>query len=256
MIEIAKRAALEAGEIAVSFQGKLHSIKRKGTADNFSTEADIASEKKILEVLKSAFPDHNFLSEEAGREDNGSVYTWVIDPIDGTTMYASELPFYGISIGLFKDNKPYLGVLNLPALKALYWAVLGEGAYKNDNKIKVSSQKELSDSILAIDWEWMGDREKEAKDYILPFLDKVKYAPSFGSVGFALCLVAEGKMAGYFHWAFPWDFAAGALIIEEAGGRVTDHTGKPLNWLAEDMRVLATNGLIHHQIIFLINILK
>jgi len=106
MIEVAKRASLEAGEITLARRFANHSVKRKGTVDNIATEVDKASEARILKVLKSEFPNHNYLSEETGGEDNGSDYWWVIDPIDGTGPYFSGMPTFGISIGLLRSRIP------------------------------------------------------------------------------------------------------------------------------------------------------
>src|SRR3989344_8884472 len=138
MLEVAKKAANEAGEVVLKLRDNLK-VKTKSNDSDVLTQADLASEKIILATLKSSFPKYNYLSEEVGKEDNKSEYTWVIDPIDGTLSYASGLPFFGISIGLLKNNKPFIGVINLPALKSLYWAENGKGAFLNGKRIKVSS---------------------------------------------------------------------------------------------------------------------
>src|SRR3990170_7593388 len=144
MIEVAKEAATKAGEIVVAYREGKHSVERKGTADNITTEADVASQAKILQILQASFPKYNFLSEEKeGRIDNGSEYTWVIDPLDGTGPYFSGLPTFGVSIGLLKGKKPVLGVLNFPVLGNLYWAARGKGAYRNGKRIAVSKEKRL-----------------------------------------------------------------------------------------------------------------
>lgn len=158
MIEVAKRAATEAGEITLKRRYSRYSVERKGTADNIATEVDRESEKRILEILRAEFPKHNFLSEEVGKEDNGSEYWWVIDPIDGTGPYFSGMPTFGISIGLLKNGKPHLGIINFPALNNLYWSVEEKGAFKNEQKIQVSSDTDLSKVMVGFDLGWMGER--------------------------------------------------------------------------------------------------
>lgn len=249
MIDIAKRAAIEAGEITLARRFGNYSVKRKGSADNILTEVDTASEERILNILKAKFPRHNFISEEIGEEDNGSEYWWVIDPIDGTGNYFSGLPTYGISIGLLKNGKPYLGVLNFPALKTLYWAVRGGGAFKNKHKIRVSRETELSKVMVGFDLGWMGKRTKEIKHLVLPLVDKVRYTPILGCTVAGLSYVAEGIYGAYIHWAYPWDFVAGASIIEEAGGIVTDNKGNQINWLTNNMLVFVSNGKIHNDLL-------
>lgn len=252
MIEVAKYAALEAGKILLSMQGKKLTANRKGTKDNFATEADIKSEKRILQLLKSKFPKHDFLSEEYGKIDNKSDYCWVIDPLDGTTNYFLGLPTYGVSIGLLENGIPYLGVINIPQSKSLYWTIKGSGAFKNGQKIFVNSETDLSKLMIGFELAWIGERAKEAKKIILPLIDKTRYSPILGCTVAGLSYVAEGIFGGYIHQAFPWDFVAGAAIIEEAGGLVTDYKGKPVNWLSGSMSVLASNGKIHNKILSLL----
>lgn len=252
MIEIAKKAALEAGGITLKRRFTTYSVERKGTADNIATEIDKESEKQILKVLKAKFPKHNFLSEEIGKEDNGSDYWWVIDPIDGTGSYFSGLPTYGISVGLLKDGKPILGVLNFPALNNLYWSVEGKGAFKNGKRIQVSNESELSKIMVGYDLGWMGERTEEVNKYLLPLVDKVRYTPILGCTVAGLSYVAEGIYGAYIHWAYPWDFVAGAAIIKEAGGEVTGIKGEKINWLADDMLVFASNGKVHNEILSMV----
>ncbi len=252
MIDKAKKAALAAGKIAISRRFTKHSVKRKGAAGDFSTEADIAAEKKILEILQAEFPQHNFWSEEMGKINNGSKYWWVIDPIDGTGPYFSGLPTFGISIGLLKDKEPILGVLNFPALDSMYWAVRGKGAYKNNKRIKVNKELKLEKVMVGFDFAWMGMRKKEIDSFIRPLADKVRYAPILGCTIAGLAYVAEGTYGGYIHWAYPWDFIAGAAIIKEAGGKVTNLRGQKVNWLDKNMTVVASSGLLHKKLLSLI----
>ncbi len=252
MIEIAREAAIEAGKVVLSRKGTSLSIERKGTVDDITTEADKVSERKILEILQRSFSKHNFWSEELGKVDNGSEYTWVIDPIDGTGPYFSGMPTYGISIGLLKKEQPVLGVLNFPSLDNVYWATRGEGAFKNGERIEVSGEKVLEKTMVGFDFAWIDMREKEVENLLKPLVGKVRYAPILGCTIAGLAYVAEGVYGAYLHWAYSWDYVAGVSIIEEAGGRVTDEKGNKINWLNETMTVVASNGLTHDKILSLI----
>jgi len=253
MIELVKKAAKKAGKIILNRRFSTHSVKIKGTKDNIVTEADVLSEKEILRILTKKFPNHNYLTEEFGKSNNSSEFTWVIDPLDGTGPYFSGLPTYGVSIGLLKKGKPYLGVLYFPSLNNIYWAEKGKGAFMNGKRIKVNDHSDLKDTMVGFDLGWMGKREEEVNNLVKPLVDKVRYTPILGCTIAALAYVAQGIYGGYIHWAYPWDFVAGVVIIEEADGKVTDYKGKYIDWFKKDMSVFASNGLIHDKILKLIN---
>jgi myo-inositol-1(or 4)-monophosphatase len=252
MIEIAKDAAYSAGKIILSSWGGRHSVERKGGSDNIVTEADVASERKILQILQKHFPGHNFISEEAGEIDNGSDYTWVIDPLDGTGPYFSGLPLFGVSIGLLKGQEPLLGVLDFPALGNLYWAEKGRGAFKNGRELHVSSNSQLKEVMVGFDFAWMDMRDKEVDTLIRPIVTKARYTPILGCTIAGMAYVAEGAYGGYIHWAYNWDYVAGVAILEEVGGKVTDNRGEKINWLDKTMTVVASNGLIHEKLLSLL----
>jgi len=252
MIEVAKEAAVKAGKITLSLQGKKLAIKSKEKMGDFTTEADLSSEREILRILKTSFPKHNFKSEEMGKIDNGSDYWWIIDPLDGTISYSSGMPTFGISIGLLKGGEPVLGVINLPVLDSLFWAEKGKGAYLNDKEIKVSDKKDLIESVVGFDLEHMGGRRRELQKLVEPITDKVRYTPILGCSVAGSAYVASRVYDAYLHSGYPWDFAAGAAIIEEAGGKVTDYKGKPIDWSKDWIDFFASNGHLHGQIISLI----
>lgn len=252
MIDIAREAALKAGRVVLKLRSQRLKYFIKEKPGDFTTQADISSEKIIIKTLKSKFPRHNFLSEEIGNEDNGSSFRWIIDPIDGTIPYSSGLPTFGISIGLLKNNKPFLGVINLPALGSLFWAEKGKGAFLNGKRIKVSAKDDLTETVIGFDLAHMGGRKAELKKLIAPLVDKVRYAPSLGCTVAGLSHLASGVYDGFIHSAYPWDYAAGAIIIEEAGGKITDYQGKPIDWTKDWIDFFASNGLIHRKILALI----
>src|SRR3989344_6796187 len=122
-LKVAKQAATEAGEIVKKYYQSELELHNKGHVNNFATQADLESEAKVIEILRASFPEHNIIAEESGRIDNGSEYTWAIDPIDGTIPFVDGLPFFGVSIAVLKDNKPFIGVINMVVAGELYWAM-------------------------------------------------------------------------------------------------------------------------------------
>ncbi len=249
MLEIVKEAALEAGEIALKFRKRGVGIERKADVSNIITEADTASEKVILKALKKNFPDHTILSEETGRNGRESDYCWVIDPIDGTIPYSAGLPTYGISIGLLKEGKPHLGVINLPALGELYWGEAGKGVFLNGKRILVSKKNNFEEALVGFELGWMEGRKHVLEDLIKPLALKIRYTPILGCTVAGLSYVAQGVLDGYIHKSSPWDFVAGAVLIQEAGGKITDHFGREINWFDNEFSLIASNGLIHQQIL-------
>jgi len=254
-LQVVKSACQKAGEKVLLMQNKLKSIKnKKGRIDDFVTDADIASEKIIVEAINANFPKHAILSEEDNDKDIESDYLWVIDPIDGTTIYTAGMPTVAISVGLLFKNKPILGVVNLPALNSLYWAQKGKGAYVGGKKIKVSNKKRLIHSVVGSDFKIIDARVEEFKKTNLPLFAKVRTMPMLGSAVLGTVFVAHGIYDAYIHRAHPWDFIASALIVKEAGGKITDYKGKTIqNWLQYNIDIIASNGIIHDQILSQLN---
>lgn len=253
MLKVAKRAAIQAGKLLIKLRGEKLSAQIKGDSSSIVTKADLESEKLIFQILKSSFPQHNFVSEEKGSENNNSEFTWVIDPLDGTGPYFSGMPNFGVSIGLLKGKIPIVGVINLPAIGMLAWAEKGKGAYLNGKKIKVSRQNELSKAMVGFDLAWQRQREEEIGKLLRPVAPKVRYTPILGCTVNGLVNLACGIYDAYTHWAYQWDYVAGAAIVKEAGGKLTDYQGREINWSKETMSVLASNGLLH---IKLVNLIK
>ncbi len=252
MIEVAKKAAIEAGRVALSVRLSGITAKAKGGIGNFSTEGDLLAEKKIVDIISKNFPNHGILSEESVDSRKKSKYLWVIDPIDGTIIYYSGLDMFGVSVGLFRDNKPFLGAIYFPVLKLLFWAKRGEGAYLNDKKISVSPEKLLNKSVVGFDCGY-SNRKAVIENILMPLVDNVCYTLMSGCAVFAMTNVARGFCQANIHTGLIWDFAAASIIVEEAGGRVTDYRGKPIDWTKDWIDVVASNGLIHNEIIKLIN---
>lgn len=248
-LKVAKEAALEAGKVILSFYGQDHKLMVKTDNSDFATPADLEAEKIIVRILSKNFPTHNIISEEKIRIDNKSNYTWAIDPIDGTISFASHMPFFAVSIGLLEKNQPIVGVIYHVAQKDLYWAQKGKGAYLNGKRISVSKQKELGGSVVGLGIGSIARRKDRLNDYFLPLLDKVRYVYMLGGGAVSMAFVARGWLDAFSSKAWIWDQAAGGVIIEESGGRITDRFGNPPDWSAERIELICSNRLIHDQVL-------
>lgn len=186
-LKVAKEAALEAGKIVKKYYLSELTLQSKGHYANFATRADLESEQKIIQILTKNFPDHNIIAEESGKVNKGSEYTWAIDPIDGTIPFVDGIPVFGVSIGIFKNNQPIIGVINMVATDELYWAMEGKGAFLNGEKIMVRREKDLKQSTIGLDF---GHTERVMKldIFFRPIVEKVRYVYLFGSAVSILCL--------------------------------------------------------------------
>lgn len=249
-LEVAKQAAMDAGKIICKYVGKKHQYNYKiEDQSDFATQADLESEQEIVQILTQNFPDHSIIAEERGKDGKVSEYTWIIDPLDGTISFACGMPFFAVSIGLLKNNELILGVVYHPIKNDLYWAVKGKGAYLNNKRIHVNQRDNLKIANFAMDFGHKQRRPSKMDLYILPLLKNVGYAYAVGSFVMNLMLVASGVLDGMTAQAWVWDAAGGAIIVKEAGGKVTDLEGKALDWTKDRLNVVATNGLIHEQVL-------
>ena len=248
-LKVAKQAAIEAGRILKKHFGKQHKYFLKKDPSDFATQADLESEQVIIKTITKNFPSHNIIAEERGTDNKESEYTWVIDPLDGTVTFAAGLPFFAVSIGLLKNGKPVLGVVYQVMADELYWGKIGQGAYLNGEKIKVTVTNKLEDANMGIDFGHRGTRSRKASTFIMPLMNKVRYLYELGSDAVMLAFVAKGGLDGFATDAWVWDFTGAAVIIEEAGGRITDPKGKEIDWTKDRIAVVASNGLIHDEIL-------
>ncbi|MBI2593290.1 hypothetical protein HYW44_01440, partial [Candidatus Daviesbacteria bacterium] len=223
-------------------------LEGKGHFANFATKADIESEAKIIEIITKNFPSHNIIAEESGIIDNGSEYSWAIDPIDGTIPFVDGLSTFGVSVGLLKDNKPFVGVINMVAQEEIYWAEQGKGAFKNGKKIHVRQENSLEKSTIALEW-GHSERLWRIDKHFIPIVEKVRYVYVFGSAVQSLTSIAEGNLDGAFIRAYVWDFAAGAILIKEAGGKFTDEKGNEPDFTIKKIQLISSNGLIHDEMV-------
>lgn len=247
-LKIAKQAAIEAGEIVNKYyQSELH-LQNKGHFANFATKADLEAEKAIIQIISKNFPGHNIIAEESGMVNKNSKYTWAIDPIDGTIPFVDGIPHFGVSIGLLENNEPILGVINMVASKELFWAQTGKGAFVNGDKIRVRKESNLYNSTIGVGLGHTNRMLKLSK-HLKPFAEKVRFIYLFGSAVSMLSLLAKGNIDGYILRANIWDVAAGAVLVAEAGGKVTDTAGNSIDWNSPKIQLLASNGLIHDQML-------
>lgn len=249
MIDVALKAAREAGKILKEHFYEKQAVTIKEDK-SFVTEIDKLSEQKIIETIKESFPSHSIKAEESGFSEKNSEFTWLIDPLDGTTNYATSLPFFSVSIALTKQGKLILGVIYDPIHDEMFSAEADKGSKMNNLQIKASQTSDLTKSMIGY------SRSGKAKERFVDIFSKVERAARtpkiLGSTALHLCYVAAGRLdADISISQAPWDLAAGALIIKEAGGTVTDLVGK--EWDIASGDVLASNGFIHDQILKLIN---
>ncbi len=241
--------AREAGEVLSSGFGKNFSIEYKTNLANLVTEFDKKSEKTIIDFIKKEFPTHSVLAEESGRHDSTSKYLWVIDPLDGTTNFAHGLPIFSVSIGVQKNGEMIYGVVYDVMRDAMYSAEKGSGAFCNGRKLSVSSNDDLHKSVLVTGFPYnVHENPDFAFERFNAFLRVARAVRRLGSAAIDMCYVAEGVFDGFWEVSLnAWDMAAGKLLIEEAGGIVTDFQGKPMNIF--DKQILASNGKVHSAMI-------
>ncbi len=247
-LAVAGEAARKAGGILKENLHGTREITYKGDI-NLVTEMDTRSERAVVETLRASFPDHGIIAEEETTIRNGSGYTWIVDPLDGTTNYAHGYPCFSVSIALEHEGDVITGVVYDPMRDELFTAQKGQGAYLNGKRIRVSTVDELIKSLLATGFPY--DRKVSEKNNLNYFNDLLMASQEVrrdGSAALDLCSVAAGRFDGFWELKLkPWDVAAGSLIVREAGGRVTDLSDNTFDIFADE--VLASNGMIHGQMV-------
>lgn len=238
--EFAVKLAKDAANILLRMQNKARIVNDKGKGD-FALNADIESEKHIIRAIKKKFPTHAILTEETGDMRGDSNYLWVIDPLEGTLNYAHHVPFWAVNIGLFKNGKPYLGVVFAPVLNELFVAEKGKGATLNGKKIHVNNDTQLNKSYHALSSIKLGTT-------MSPHVQRV-----FGCCGIEMCYVACGRLGSRIkmHGSDPYGYGATSIIVLEAGGKLTDSTGK--QWTLNSDGAVASNGKLHQKLLNLVN---
>ncbi len=239
--------------IMKEYFGKQFTISNKEGINNLVTEVDHKSEQAIFSTIKQSFPDHYLMSEEAGEIVQESSYKWIIDPIDGTVNYANGIPICCVSIGIEKDGKMEMGAVYNPFINEFFFAQRGFGASLNNTKISVSTKTELIHSCLVTGFPYTYlDAPNGPLQVFEKFIRKGIPVRRLGSAAIDLCWVAAGRFDGFYeHKLQAWDSAAGFIIVEEAGGKVTDLNGNYYNPYKPGL--IATNGLIHDEVVKVVN---
>jgi len=247
-LETAVEIAREAGALVATYFERRIGFETKGEFD-LITEADRASEKQIVERLRSHFPSHAVVAEEGGGHQSSSEFTWYVDPLDGTTNFAHGFPAFAVSLGLARAGEMLTGVVFDPIRQELFAAERGGGAYLNNRRIRVSAAKRLSDSLSSTGF----PSRKRHHNINIHFYYQLAMASHgvrrTGSAALDLAFVSAGRLD--FFWEFglkPWDVAAGVLLVQEAGGRVTDMLGAPHS-VTESEHVLADNAAVHDEVL-------
>jgi myo-inositol-1(or 4)-monophosphatase len=247
LLNFAIQTAREAGRILADRLGRALQITNKSDID-VVTESDLASEKLIIERIRSYYPRHTILAEESGEAvvagPTRSEWKWIVDPLDGTTNYSHGYPCFCVSIGVERDGKMELGVIYDPLRDELFAAERGQGATLNDRRIRVSEIHDLNRALLCTGFPYDVRERPHFARHFSNFTMEAQGVRRDGSAAIDLAYVACGRFDGFWEDGLnAWDVAAGVLMIEEAGGRVTNFGGTPLNIYTP--QVLVSNGLIH-----------
>ncbi len=247
--EVLIEAADESAKILLEYFDTDFKISRKQHYSDLVTEVDKKSEARIIEVIHSHFPEHNVLSEEIGNLNMKSDYVWVVDPIDGTVNYAHSVPIFCISIALEIKKDVKLGMVYNPVSGERFFSEKGKGAFLGEKKISVSDISALKDGILVTGFPYGAwENVDHCIDHFNNFIKFGLPIRRLGSAALDLCYVACGRFEGFWEVSLnPWDVAAGSLILNEAGGKITDFTGNRHTIYTKQL--LATNGKVHGEMI-------
>ena len=247
-LQLAIQLARRAGGLLLEGYGRAIQVRHKGAVD-LVTEYDLKSEQLLVEGIRSAFPEDGIISEEGGGEQRRGV-NWFVDPLDGTTNFAHGLPIFSISIACMRGEDLLVGLIYDPVREELYRAVAGEGAYLNDTPIQVSATDQLGNSLLVTGFPYdIRTNPDNNLSHFNALAIRARAVRRLGSAALDLAYVAAGRFDGYWELRLnPWDWAAGVLLVREAGGRVTTF-GEDEKVLDGDATLVATNGHIHSELL-------
>ena len=246
-LEVARQAVMAAGEVAVSRFGRPQKVESKGRG-NLVTEADKLAEKAMIDIIRQEYPQHNIVSEESEPSLSGSGYTWFFDPIDGTNNYYFGLPFFAMTASLARGDEILLGLVYDPLRRELFRAEKGKGAFLNDSPISVGQRTKLESALIGFDLGYSAEHRREVLRVAQRLWVDMHSLRVMGSAALGLAYVAAGRFDLYFHrFLFPWDLIADILLINEAGGLVTDWEGEPAG--VRSTQLIAANRALHGEFI-------
>jgi len=249
--DVGLAAAARAGEVLRAFWGKAYGIEKKGAID-LVTDADVASEEAITGIIRTAFPDHTIQAEEGGLTGGENAGRWIIDPLDGTTNFAHNLPDFSVSIAFSLDEELLFGVVLNPLTKELFLAMEGVGAYLNGRPIGVSGVADIQNALLVTGFPY--DSKSTMALLMHRFQRCLRAAQGvrrLGSAALDLCYVACGRFEAFWEQNLaPWDTAAGVVIARQAGARITNFSDG--SYSINGNEILATNGLVHQELLALL----
>jgi len=248
-LDFTREIAFKSGKVLNNYFGNIKSINKKTASIDLVTEADLHSEKILIDKIQKKYPEHTIITEESDLKGNNSDFRWVIDPLDGTTNFVHNLPIFAVSIGLQYKEKTILGVVYNPAADKMFYASNNNGAYLNEEIINISSSNTLSDSLIVTGFPYIHDKKWDVSfDIFKTVYSKTRGVRRLGAAALDLCFVAMGRFEGFYEFNLkPWDICAGSIIAKEAGAKVTDWNNKILPFSGK--RVLATNGKIHNEMV-------
>ena len=242
-----------AGEIIREGFGKNFSIEYKTNLSNLVTEIDKKSEETIIDFVNKEFPTHSVLAEETGSHNASSEYLWVVDPLDGTSNFAHGFPIFSVSIGVRKNNETVCGVVYDVMNDIVYSSEKGSGSFRNGQKLQVSANDDIRKSMIVTGFPYnVAENPDHVFERFIAFLKTARAVRRLGSAAIDFCYVASGVFDGFWEVHLnPWDLCAGKLIVEEAGGLVTNFDGEVSDIYSK--QILATNGKVHKG---MINVLR
>jgi len=249
---IAVASAFHAGKELMKRFGKTHDIQKKGDID-LVTEADLSSEEIIKHMISSVFPNHSILAEESGIETKqNSPFQWIIDPLDGTTNYAHHIPIFCVSIAFAVENVPICGVVFNPYTEEMFIGIKNRQATLNGIPIKVSQTSQMKDSLLVTGFPYnLHSILPSLLNRFSACIQKSQGVRRLGSAALDLCFVACGRFEGFWEQNLnPWDTAAGVVIVQEAGGKLSNFANQPYS--IDQKEIVASNQLIHDELIRLL----
>jgi myo-inositol-1(or 4)-monophosphatase len=247
-LEFAKKIALRAGDFLKKNSSGRRSIRYKDElGSNLVTDMDHASEALIVKALKKEFPDHAIVAEESGLSGD-SPHKWYIDPIDGTTNFAHGFPIWAVTVAYEAEGRIQAGATYAPMLGELFWAQRGKGAWRNGRRLHVTKQSNLQHALLCTGFSYLIEYRKVNLKYFTEFLFKAQAVRRMGAASLDLCWTAAGAFDGFWEMRLgPWDMAAGIVILEEAGARVSDFKGGPVDIRRGDF--LGANPALHRKML-------